>query len=189
MRKVTSAVNPPPPLGRPVPPSRPPSAGTAEALVLVALILQVIGAAVIIGLLWLRFGFASHRLLRVAWGAGIVAGVVGAVALLFLFCAYEYSYLRIRREQYTEAQAPTLVIGILSLFLGLVPGILYLVGYLKLGDAIHEQQAPPFGYGAAVGFPAWPGASIPQVACRQCGRVSYVGQFAFCPGCGQKLGP
>jgi hypothetical protein len=181
--------------GSPVPasysaaPNRPPSAGSAETLVLVALILQVLGAVIVIALLLLLFGVTAYHLLRVAWVVALVAGVVGAISLLFLFCAYEYSYLRIQRGQYQEAQAPTLVIGILSLFLGLIPGVLYLVGYLKLGDAVREQQIAPLNYGPAFGFPTPPGASAPMVACRQCLRVYVVGRFPFCPNCGQKLGP
>lgn len=156
---------------------------------LVALILQIVGAVIVVGVLVLLFGFTAYHFLRAAWVVLVVAATVGAISVVFLYCAYEFSYRRIQNGQYYEAQAPTLVIGILSLFLGLIPGILYLVGYLKLGDAIREQQAVPFGYGPAPGFPAPPGAFAPQVACRQCGRVSFVGQFSFCPNCGQKLGP
>jgi hypothetical protein len=157
--------------------------------VLVGLILQIVGAAIVVGLLLVLFGFSAFHARPAAWVIGIIAGAVGGLSLVFLFCAYEYSYTRITHGQYAEAQAPTLVIGILSLFLGLIPGVLYLVGYLKLGDAIREQQ-PLFGYyGTGFGSPtplASPGA---LTACRQCMRVYYVGQFAFCPNCGQKLGP
>jgi len=69
-----------------------------------------------------------------------VAGSVGAVAILLLYCAYEYSYVRIQRAEYAEAQGPTPVIDILSIFLGLIPGMVHLAGYLKLGDALCEQQ-------------------------------------------------
>jgi hypothetical protein len=108
------------------------------------------------------------------------------VTILFLYIAYEYSYRRIRLGDYVGAQGPTLVIGILSLFLGLIPGILYLIGYLKLGDALREQQfgAVPF----AAPYPAYGPSMAPQQACRGCGRVFFVGQFLYCPNCGQKLG-
>lgn len=182
------AVNPAPFPPPPVPASRPPSAGTAETLVLIALILQVIGAVVLIGAVLFLFGLAAFHPFRFAWLVVLIAGVVGAVALLFLYFAYEYSYRRIQRADYVGAQAPTLVIGIFSLFLGLIPGILYLVGYVKLSDAIREQQAPPPPYGSAMGFSsAAAGPSVPQIACRACGRVYLVGQFPYCPNCGQKL--
>jgi hypothetical protein len=157
--------------------------------VLVALVLQVIGAVVVVALLVLLFGFTAYHFLRVAWLVALVAGVVGTISVVFLGCAYEYSYLRIRRGQYQEAQAPTLVIGILSVFLGLIPGILYLVGYVKLGDAVREQQVVTFNHGPGYGFALAPGAPVPMIACRQCQRVYYVGQFPFCPNCGQKLSP
>ncbi|HXQ79191.1 MAG TPA: hypothetical protein VN819_03120 [Thermoplasmata archaeon] len=179
----------PTPVAYPTPRTRPPSAGTAETLVLVALVLQVIAAVVILGLFLLLFGFAAFHSDRATWVFALVASVVGGLSLLFLYCAYEYSYLRIQRGQYQEAQAPTLVLGILSLFLGLIPGILYLVGYLKIGDAMREAQGPPGGYSYPYGFPPATGPMIPQLACRGCGRVYFVGQFPFCPNCGQKLGP
>lgn len=167
---------------------RPASAGSAETLVLVALILQVIGAVLLIGAILFLLGFAAIHPFRFAWLAALIAVVVGGVALLFLYFAYEYSYLRIQRGDYAGAQAPTLVIGILSLFLGLIPGILYLVGYVKLSDAIREQQTPSPVYGAAFGSPPAMAPPPPQTACRGCGRVYLVGQFPFCPNCGQKMG-
>ena len=69
--------------------------------------------------------------------------------------------------------------------MGLLPGILYLVGYVKLGDAVREQagSAPaPGGYAAV---PLGTG----QIACRNCGRVHPFGAYTYCPVCGQKLGP
>ena len=183
-----SAVYPPPQVVFQAPRLRPPSGASAETLVLVALILQVIGAAVLIGGILFLFGFAAFHPFAFAWLVVLVSGVVGAVALLFLYFAYEYSYLRIQRGEYAGAQAPTLVIGILSLFLGVIPGILYLIGYVKLADAIREQQSPATMYGPAFGSTPSPTPAVPQMACRGCGRVYFVGQFPFCPNCGQKIG-
>lgn len=160
---------------------RPPSAGSAETLVLVALILQIIGGALLIGGILFLFGWAAYHPFPFAWLAVTVAGVIGGVAILFLYLAYTLSYRRIQLGDYAGAQTPTLVIGILSIFLGLIPGILYLVGYSKLSDAIREQQTPA-PYLAPGGVP------YSQTACRACGRVFTTGQFSFCPNCGQKLG-
>jgi hypothetical protein len=182
-----SAAYPTPTAGYPTPRLRPPSAGTAETLVLVALILQIIGGVILIGGILFLFGWTAYHPFPFAWLAVTVAGVIGAVTVLFLYLAYEYSYLRIQRGDYTSAQAPTLVLGVLSLFLGVIPGILYLIGYVKLLDAIREQQPGPMAYGPGYTAPAMP---IPaQTACRGCGRVYLVGQFPFCPNCGQKMGP
>lgn len=166
---------------------RSPSASTAETLVLVALILQIIGAAIFAVGILLVFGLTAIHPFRAAVIVALIAGSILAIAVVFLYFAYEYSYRRIQNGDYAGAQGPTLVIGILSLFLGLVPGILYLVGYVKLGDALREQM----GVGLAPG-PMYGGyAPVPpaQIACRGCGRVYYVGQFLFCPNCGQKFGP
>jgi hypothetical protein len=168
--------------------TRPPAAGTAETLVLVALILQVIGAALPIVAIAALVGLAIFNPFPYIGGVIVLVAAVGALALLFLYFAYEFSYQRIRRGEYGAAQAPTLVFGIISLFLGVIPGILYLIAYVKLGDAVRDARTGPYlprpeaGYGPA--FPPAPGA---QQACGKCGRVYPVGQFAFCPRCGQAL--
>ena len=164
---------------------RPPSAQTAETLVLVALILQVIGGAFLfLGIAFLLGLSIVHPFAYAAAAVGAVLGV-GAVVVVFLYLAYTLAYERIQRGEYEAARTPTLVIGILSLFAGILPGVFYLLGYVKLGDALQEQQrfAAPGGPGAA--YPGGPGA--PQVACRGCGRVHPLGAFAYCPACGQKL--
>jgi hypothetical protein len=155
---------------------RPPSGGTAESLILAGLILQVIGGVFLLGGIAWFFGFSILHPFADVTIAVIAAGVVAVLAVLFLYFVYTLCYERAREGQYARAEAPTLVLGILSLFFGIVPGILYLIAYVKLGDATREQQ----GY---LGGP-----SMPLVACRGCGRVYGVGQFGFCPGCGQKLG-
>jgi hypothetical protein len=168
----------------PTPGLRPPSAGSAETLVLVALILQVIGGAILIGAIAWLFSFSVLYPFPVAWVAVTASVAVGVLVLVFLYFAYTLSYRRIQRGDYLGAQTPTLVIGILSLFAGILPGIFYLVGYMKLGEAIREQRGYVPGYGTPP--PATP--AVPQVACKGCGRVYPLGQFAFCPSCGQKLG-
>ncbi len=129
-----------------IPRARPPSASTAESLVLAGLILQIIGAVGMGILMGALMGFTMMAPYPY-WWAGISAAVaIVAVALVFLYLAYEYSYLRIQRGEYIGAQTPTLVIGIVSLFFGLIPGILYLIAYAKLGDALREQMMPPTWY-------------------------------------------
>jgi hypothetical protein len=164
--------------------ARPPSAGSAETLVLVALILQVIGGLFVLGAIAWLSGFSILYPYPYAWVAVTAAVAVGAIVLVFLYFAYTLSYQRIQRGDYAGAQAPTLVIGILSLFAGILPGIFYLVGYVKLGDAIREQQGAVPSYGSP------PPAAAPAalIACKGCGRIYPLGSFAFCPGCGQKLG-
>jgi hypothetical protein len=168
----------------PTPRLRPPSANSAETLVLLALILQVIGGVILIGAIAWLFGFTILYPFPYAWVAVTASVAVGVLVLVFLYFAYTLSYQRIQRGDYAGAQTPTLVIGILSLFAGILPGIFYLVAYVKLGNAIREQGRYVPGYGTPP--PAAP--ATPLLACRGCGRVYPLGQFAFCPSCGQKLG-
>lgn len=172
-----------PPVGLPVRHDRAPSARTAETLVLVALLLQVVGGMFVLGgIAWL-FGFSILFPFPYSWAALIAAGGVAVVVVVFLYFAYTLAYLRIRNDDLEGAQTPTLLFGILSLFVGILPGIFYLIGYVKLGDAIRERQTPP-GTVAPGATPA-PAA---QIACRGCSRVYPLGAFTFCPNCGQKLG-
>lgn len=164
---------------------RPASASTAETLVLIALILQVIGGVILFAAFAALIGLSLVHPFQYAWLAATTVAIVAAVVVVFLYFAYTLSYDRIRRGDYAGAQTPTLVIGILSIFAGVLPGIFYLIGYAKLGDAIREQQAMTPGYG----FPAASAPAATLVACKGCGRVYPIGAYAFCPSCGQKLGP
>lgn len=184
-----SAAYPTPPVSWPAPPAyRPPSAGTAESLVLVALVLLAIGSALpIIGIGALVGLAIFNPFPYIGWVILLVA-VIGAVAIAFVYAAYEFSYRRIRSAQYEAAQAPTLVFGILSLFFGVVPGILCLIAYVKLGDAIRESRPNPWAVPPGGTYlPPPPAAPPAQLACRGCGRVYVAGQFAFCPQCGRSL--
>jgi cbb3-type cytochrome oxidase subunit 3 len=149
-------------------------------MVLIALVLQAVGGAIVVGLLGWVIGFSVLYPYAWAWVAVLGAAVGVAVIGLFLYCAYAFSYRRVRAGEYEAAQTPTLVLGILSMFLGIVPGIFYLIGYVKLGDALQEAETARLG----AGMPA-PGS---LVACKGCGRVFPIGGFSFCPACGQRLG-
>ena len=159
---------------------RTPSASTAESLVFVAFILQVIVSAFILGGLTYLFVYSALYPYANAWIAILSGALTFVVVGALLYIGYRLSYRKITAGHYQEAQTPTLLLGILTLFLGIIPGILYLVGYVKLGDAVREQQAP--------GYPAMAPMVSPQVACKGCGRVHPAGYFPFCPNCGQKMG-
>jgi hypothetical protein len=170
--------------------ARTPSGGAAGTIVLVGLLVQVLGAFLLLYLLSVLFGFSIAHPYPYAWVAGIFGLSIGVFAVLFPILTYVFSYRRIERGEYEEAQTPTLVFAILSLLtLGLISGILYLIAYIKLGDAIRDRRVPAGGYSqpnfTGPGYPAPP----VQVACRSCGRVSFQGQFGFCPNCGQKMSP
>lgn len=170
-----SSAFPNPPVSLPFGQGRPPSGATAELLVLIALILQVIGGVILFVALAALLGATLLFAFPFAGAAFVAIGSIAGIVVLFLYLAYTFSFQRIQRREYAGARAPTLVIGILSLFAGVLPGIFYLIAYAKLGDAIREQQAPPSA-----------GALI---ACKGCGRVYPIGPVTFCPICGQRLGP
>lgn len=178
-----SAVYPTPPTAWSGARPTPPSAGTASSLVLVALILQAIAASILVvgGLFAIALSVPS---LGVWTGVAVIGTLaIGVAAFAFLYIAYEYSYVRIQRQQFMEARIPTLVIGIISLFFGVIPGILYLVGYAKISDAVREQQQSLVGpYGLAAPLPA-----PPTTTCPGCGRASAMPGVAYCPYCGRKL--
>lgn len=148
-------------------------------MVLVALILQILGGVLVLAAVGWFFGFSVLNPYPWAWAAVFGAGAVAVLVVLFLYLAYVFSYQRIRSGQYEAAQTPTLVLGILSLFLGVIPGIFYLIGYVKLGDAVQEERTERWGADSFA-----PGS---LVACKGCGRVFPVASASFCPFCGQRL--
>lgn len=193
----------PGPAGRP---TEVPSAGTAKTLVLIGLIIQAIGAVItaVLTLLLLVILPPAGVVLLAALPV-VLLGVVVVVTAVLLYCGYEYCYRRTARGDYEGARTPTLVLGIVGLFIGgIITGILYLVAYAKLGEAISERNAyragsyyaPPYatapGYPGPPGAPAYPGYSSPPPAppnvtlCPQCHRpASYLVQYSrfYCYPC------
>ncbi|MDE1822670.1 MAG: zinc ribbon domain-containing protein [Euryarchaeota archaeon] len=183
----------PAPLAYPLPPWRSPASGvsTAETLVLVALVLQVIGAVAL--------GAAVGAVMAVAFAfpfAATVAVVALLLALLavvvLLYFGYTSSYLRIKKGDLEGAKTPTLVLGVVGLFLMLVPGILYLIAFFKLDSALELERwnaalaasvrtTPQ----ATMNAPYWVGMAT--VTCATCHSASPLG-YAFCPRCGGRLG-
>jgi hypothetical protein len=147
---------------------KPPSQGTAETLILVAFILQIIFSAVylFIG----AIGLLAGVFFFFAIGGGailLLAAFVIVVPVLMLYLAYRYSYVRARDGDFAGARGPTLLLGIVGLFFGgIIVGVLYIVAYVKLGDAETESRsvggwpggAPaypyhaPYGYGPGYGY-------------------------------------
>lgn len=137
----------------------PPSGESAKSLILAAVVLQGIVAllALITGIVFatvLSFGAPPF------YGPGLIFGgfglfllIDGVVLLLLTWLGYEFSYRRTAQGDYEGAKTTTLVLGILGIPFGyLVVGILYLVAYGKLGDAMTELRGGPAGY---PGSPGW----------------------------------
>ncbi|MCI4352776.1 MAG: DUF973 family protein [Thermoplasmata archaeon] len=140
----------------------PPSASTAKTLILVGLILQLIFALVfLIGLGALALFAAS-----VGGFAVVIAGVyvaLGAIGFVWFVLVWMLCYKPVTEGRYDSAKTPTLVFAILSIVTGgILSGILYLIAYIKLGDAVREQQMPPQGYPGAPIAPSMPYAPQPM---------------------------
>jgi hypothetical protein len=166
------------------PRARPVSQGAAESLVLAGIVLQCILAAFLVGPFIYVSVAAVVSPFPSSWVAILALGLSAAGMIALIFLTYTLSYRRIRAADFAGAQAPTLVFGIVSLFFGLIPGILEIIGYVKVGDAYREQQGSVPGYPAA---PLAPPVTY-MIACKACGRVYPGSQYAFCPACGQRLG-
>jgi len=126
----------------------PPSGSTAKTLILVGLIFQLIFALLFL----VAFGVSALFLASV--GVFPVFAVVwiafGALGFVFLFLIWMLSYKPTSERRYEAARTPTLIFAILSLItINLIAGILYLIAYIKLGDAVREQQMPPQAYPGA----------------------------------------
>ncbi|MCI4319356.1 MAG: hypothetical protein L3K23_04380 [Thermoplasmata archaeon] len=172
--------------------ARTPSGDTAATLALIAFIFQVLGSALVFFLALLFFPgfFYIPNLFAILLLAIFAPIVVGTVVLLFV--GYAFSYARIRDGNYEGARTATLVLGILLLFFAIIPGVLYLVAYTKLDDAIRERMWYG-GYPAMA--PAVPGYQYgaplpPGPLCHRCGRPAmFVPQYGrnYCSSCGLYL--
>jgi hypothetical protein len=147
------------------------SGETAHTLILVGLILQGIQVAIVLGI-----GF----LVVLAPGLGGIIFGAAAIGILWIVLVYSFSYRRTEEGDYEGARTPTLVFGILSLLgLGLISGILYLVAYSKLGDAIDETTdvTPPWNPPAPISGMKY---------CPACGRPS-PSSSRYCQSCGARF--
>jgi hypothetical protein len=167
------------------------SAETAGTLILVGLIFQGITVLVLLGV--------GLVFLIVPLVGGIVL-FLAFLALIWLILVYVLSYARTRDGDYERARTPTLVFGILALISGgVVSGILYIVAYVKLGDAADEEEArkvrpysapvPPT-YSPATSFSSFPATAAPLPPATSSPSSSPVSSGSnFCPGCGRPASP
>ncbi|HYK92891.1 MAG TPA: hypothetical protein VEY07_02470 [Thermoplasmata archaeon] len=143
---------------------RPPSAGTAQTLILLGLIFQLIFSLIflIAGIVAIAAYLAATSVLGGAYTGFALGGAVfyliaAAFSIILLYVAYFMTYRRVVEGHYEEARGPALLLGILELiFGGIITGVLYLVGWIKLGDAVNEMRQPP---GYAPGY--MPGQPMP----------------------------
>jgi hypothetical protein len=142
--------------------AKPPSGRTAETLILVGLILQIIFVVI-----WI-IELATLSLRLAAFGAGLFAGFFVGIYALFLvlglavlYLSWTHFYNRTKAGNYEGAKSVGIVVVILGFIAGgIIVGILYLVAYLKLGDAINEQRGMGMA-GAPMGYPGAPVYNAP----------------------------
>lgn len=132
----------------------PPSLGTTRLMVLLGLVFQLIFSLVF-------FLFVGLFALLAATAAGLgIAFLIfpliflvlfGLIPLVLLYVAYEFVYKRVKNRNYEGAKGPLLIIAIIEIiFGGVLPGIFYIIGYVKLNDVINESRQMGMG-----GQPGW----------------------------------
>ncbi|MCI4320895.1 MAG: hypothetical protein L3K18_06260 [Thermoplasmata archaeon] len=188
---------------------KPPSQETASTLTLIAWVIQLIISLVWIGIGTLFVLSGGVFLFLPAFGALVLLLGVLLILLpiLMLYVGFSYSHARIRDGDFAGARAPTLLLGILGIPFGaVVVGILYIVAYVKIGDAESESRAmggwpsaplgsaPTYSYAPhAAGAPTLSGgvAYAPPGSpsnCPRCGRLAtFIPQYgrSYCYSCAQ----
>jgi hypothetical protein len=104
----------------------------------------------VLALFYLTYG------LVVWFFSGIGLFFIGAavVGLLVLLLVYRFTYVRIRNGDYRAARLPTLAWAIiLFVTLSIVSAVLFLIAYVKLGEAVRELESPPWITSPASGVP------------------------------------
>lgn len=161
------------------------SGETALLLILIGLILQFAFVLVFFFIVGIAF-------IIPIFGAILLAFAL--LALLFVGLVYFYSYRPTKEGDYSGAKTPTLVFAILSLLvLSIVPGVFYLIGYVKLIDAEEEASreivasyaSRPSDARPSAGeapTPAFSGATATARYCGNCGAEITSGQ-RFCIFC------
>ncbi|HXQ95266.1 MAG TPA: hypothetical protein VN864_08910 [Thermoplasmata archaeon] len=144
---------------------KPPSQGTAETLILVGFVFQLIFSSILLIVGVIGFLAGAFFFFTVAGPPLLaLASLVVVVPILMLYVAYRYSYARARDGDFEGAKGPTLLLGIIGLiFGGIIPGILYIIAYIKLGDAENESRnlgGWPGGH-PAYGYPGQPPYGYP----------------------------
>lgn len=156
-----------------------PSGGTAKTLILVGLILQAVEVLIVLGI----------GVLTLIVFVGVFLILFGVLGIVWLVLVYLLSYQRVAEGRYEESRTPTLIVAILSLLtFNLISGILYIIAYVKLGDAVREAQTPA-GPLPPLGFSVAPVSTLSTRICLGCGRVLPSPTPGFCPACGKQVPP
>ncbi|MFQ5907565.1 MAG: zinc ribbon domain-containing protein [Thermoplasmata archaeon] len=159
-------------------------AQSARTFALVGVVFYILGAAIwgiailsslfALGFTGMPMGFFFFPI--------IFPGVFAAVSIGLAVWSW-MTLQNIETGRYTEAQAPSLVLGILGIFFALlIGGVFLILAYTKLAN-ITSGRAPPIVMAAP------PPAAMPQPAgrvCPNCGRPIPM-DAKFCNHCGHEL--
>jgi len=156
-------------------------AQSARTFALVGFIFFAIAAAIWVPVLvfflavWIPIGFAFPFFFPFA--------ILGALAVGL--AAWSWIILKdIEAGRYRSAETPSLVLGILGLFVNLISGIFFLLTYVKLTNVSRYGSLPP---PQAYAPPAFAPPYAPPIRfCVNCGRP-VVPDAKFCAYCGKGL--
>ncbi len=167
----------------------PPSGSTAKTLILVGLVLQLIFALIYV------FVIGATALIFASLGVGFPVFAVafiafGALGFVWLILVWMLSYKPVTEGRYEQARTATLIFAILSLItVHIISGVLYLIAYIKLGDAVREQQMPPPGYAGApqmaTPMAVPPPGYIPAQVAPMAAAAPAAPAAPVCPRCGR----
>jgi hypothetical protein len=188
----------------------PPSQGTAKTLLLIAFVLQLLLSLlyIVLGLLGIVAGSLFLFIGSLGVAILLLSAVLTIAPIVMLYVAYRYAYVPTRDGEFDAARVPTLLLGVLGIFLGVViVGVLYLLAYWQIGKA-QAESGPPGGWSGAptpsypyapstvygrpgspvsggVAYAPGPAASLPST-CPRCGRMAtYIPQYgrSYCYAC------
>jgi hypothetical protein len=158
-------------------------------------------------IVWLILGIIS----LITWelGTGIYLVVSGFVDFLILVLMKSTVFEHMDQGRFNEASDHLLVLGVLGIIFGVIPGIFLITAFARLQEVFQPQyqpyapgtyqegkppEAPPITYAPPPpqAAPQEPGAAAQQkskhpemVKCKKCG-VQYPAFMRTCPNCGEE---
>lgn len=124
------------------------AAESARTLVLAAIVVQVVFFVIGIAILSLAIGLIIGSGQTTVPGnqalfiISIVFGFLFIFGLLWIFLNYYLVYKPIVARDLYKAEGPALALGIIELiFDGLIPGVLLIIAYSRIGDALMYEES------------------------------------------------
>ncbi len=197
----------PPPPGYAAPPMEPPEAGSIKTMARIASIFGIIVCVIaLLGAILELYWYAVWESYDYYWGYAddmvrtwyIIYAVI--LILMFIFGLIFFMQCNkisqmVDQRQYVQAKSKTLIWTIIGfLFVGVIPGILLLIAYLKFDTLIRSTQTQGYGpapqpYAPAPPPPAYPPQQQYQQqgyrVCQGCGAQIPANSYA-CPNCGRQ---